>query len=355
MILSDTSIVRFQTVRKKNEFLRTAGLLYFLLTESRKKGIVFFMNKMNGNTIKITTGAMILAIFAMMLLLNRQTGSFFEGFFIYLLPIPMVLYAALYGFRAGLSVFAGMCLFSFLFGGFTTIFYAVTAALLGLIFGTRIYLKCDMTRTLFIVMGLSAVFNVVSTVALASLFGYDVTAEVTQMRDAIGQALAQMGNEEVMQFYTLDFMKQIFIISTAVIGLIDGFIVYRLSLFIAKRLRISTDRAIPIKDLYPPKWTGIAAILLYIYGLYSFIKPSADPLLNDIRQGLWVIGFMYLVVFGIIALTQFFRAFVSRSALVITLLTILAYFVLSQVLLYVGFAYISLGLHDYLKKKNAAV
>ncbi|MBR3068648.1 MAG: hypothetical protein IKG62_01190, partial [Lachnospiraceae bacterium] len=66
------------------------------------------MNKMNGNTIKITTGAMILAIFAVMLLLNRQTGSLFEGFFIYLLPIPMVLYAALYGFAAGLSVFVGM-------------------------------------------------------------------------------------------------------------------------------------------------------------------------------------------------------------------------------------------------------
>ena len=40
------------------------------------------MDKMNNNTLRITTGAMILAIFAMLLLLNRQTGGVFEGFFI---------------------------------------------------------------------------------------------------------------------------------------------------------------------------------------------------------------------------------------------------------------------------------
>ncbi len=328
--------------------------LQFLLTYVDKRGIVDFMDKMNNNTIKITTGAMILAIFAVMLLLNRQTGSFFEGFFIYLLPIPMVLYAALYGFKAGLSVFVGMCLFSFLFGGFTTIFYSITAALLGLIFGTRIYLKCDMTRTLFLVMGLSAVFSVVSTVALASLFGYDLTQEVTQMRDTIGKALAQTGNEALLEVYDFNFIKQIYIISTAVLGLVDGYIVYKLSLFIAKRLHISTDRSIPIRDLYPPRITGIIALLIYFYGLLSFSSPSENQLVNDVRQGLWVIGFLYLAVFGIIAVTQFVKAFISRSALVITLITILAYFVLSQLLIYIGFAYISLGLHDYLKKKNEA-
>lgn len=47
------------------------------------------MNR-NNETLKITTGAMIIAIFAMLLLLNRQTGAFFEEMFIYILPIPMV-------------------------------------------------------------------------------------------------------------------------------------------------------------------------------------------------------------------------------------------------------------------------
>ena len=36
------------------------------------------MNRSNNSTLKITTGAMIIAIFAMLLIVNRQTGLFFE-------------------------------------------------------------------------------------------------------------------------------------------------------------------------------------------------------------------------------------------------------------------------------------
>ena len=55
------------------------------------------MNRMDSKTLKITTGAMIVAIFAILLLLNRQTAGFFEELFVYLLPIPMVAYSAKYG------------------------------------------------------------------------------------------------------------------------------------------------------------------------------------------------------------------------------------------------------------------
>ena len=44
------------------------------------------MNRMDSKTLKITTGAMIVAIFAILLLLNRQTAGFFEELFVYLLP-----------------------------------------------------------------------------------------------------------------------------------------------------------------------------------------------------------------------------------------------------------------------------
>ena len=85
------------------------------------------MDKMNNNTLRITTGAMILAIFAVLLLLNRQTGGVFEGFFIYILPVPMVIYSAKFDWKSGLMVFAGMCAFSLFFGTLTSIFYAVSS------------------------------------------------------------------------------------------------------------------------------------------------------------------------------------------------------------------------------------
>ena len=59
------------------------------------------MNRMDSKTLKITTGAMIVAIFAILLLLNRQTAGFFEELFVYLLPIPMVAYSAKSGGKSG--------------------------------------------------------------------------------------------------------------------------------------------------------------------------------------------------------------------------------------------------------------
>ena len=199
------------------------------------------MNRDN-NTLKITTGAMIIAIFAILLLLNRQTGSFFEEMFIYILPVPMVVYAARYSWKYGLMVFAGMMLFSFIFGSLTTVFYAITAALLGLIMGTLFYYKIDMTKTMLVSMGLSALFNVLSTITLASVFGYDLDLEITEMQNMMNQMLEQakvQTNTTTDQILAPGFLMQMMIISMVLLGLIQGFIIYQLSVIILKKLHYS--------------------------------------------------------------------------------------------------------------------
>ena len=49
---------------------------------------------MNTKTQELTFGAMIVAVFGVLLLLNRQTGGMFEGFFMFIFPIPMVAFSA---------------------------------------------------------------------------------------------------------------------------------------------------------------------------------------------------------------------------------------------------------------------
>ena len=165
------------------------------------------MNRSNNSTLKITTGAMIIAIFAMLLLLNRQTGLFFEEFFVYLLPLPMAIYTALYDWKYGLMVFIGMTAFSFIFGGFTTIFYAISSSLIGLVFGTMVCRKVDPTKMLIIIMVFSAVSNVISSVALASLFGYDIDMSLTEMKSMLTKTLDASGYGALGEFYTMDLLK----------------------------------------------------------------------------------------------------------------------------------------------------
>ena len=298
------------------------------------------MNRSNNSTLKITTGAMIIAIFAMLLIVNRQTGLFFEEFFVYLLPLPMAVYTALYDWKYGLMVFVGMTAFSFIFGGFTTIFYAVSASLIGLVFGTMVCRKVDPTKMLIIIMVFSAISTILSSVALASLFGYDIDMSLTEMKTMLTTTFEATGNGALMEFYTMDFLKQLFVISMALMGLLEGFIVYRLGLLIMKRLHISVGRAVPLLEFYPPAITGILAMTAFFAGIYGL--------------SLWVIGFIYLVFFGILCVILFVRKYITRSRALIAVLTVLAYLLFAQYLVFLGFGYITFGLHARLLTPRAA-
>ena len=297
---------------------------------------------------------MIIAIFAMLLIVNRQTGLFFEEFFVYLLPLPMAVYTALYDWKYGLMVFVGMTAFSFIFGGFTTIFYAVSASLIGLVFGTMVCRKVDPTKMLIIIMVFSAISTIISSVALASLFGYDIDMSLTEMKTMLTTTFEATGNGALMEFYTMDFLKQLFVISMALMGLLEGFIVYRLGLLIMKRLHISVGRAVPLLEFYPPAITGILAMTAFFAGIYGLSKQNQSPLYTNISQALWVIGFFYLVFFGILGVILFVRKYITRSRALIAVLTVLAYLLFAQYLVFLGFGYITFGLHARLLTPRAA-
>ena len=308
------------------------------------------MDKMNNNTLRITTGAMILAIFAMLLLLNRQTGGVFEGFFIYILPVPMVVYSAKFDWKSGLMVFAGMCAFSLIFGTLTSIFYAVSSALLGLIFGACLFKKVDMTITMFIVMGIAGVLSVISNVALASVFGYNLAEDIALMQNSMMEALAKANVDAASGPYAIIFsdssMLQLFIISMVLAGLLDGFIVYQLSIMILKRLHYQIEKPKPVSEIYPPKWTGVAAVIAYVYGSTVFLNPNSTQAAQSVGQTLWVVGYLYLAAFGIIAAALFMKRRLRFNRLTATLLCILCMFIFPQVLIILGLMYISFSLHD---------
>ena len=298
------------------------------------------MNRMDSKTLKITTGAMIVAIFAILLLLNRQTAGFFEELFVYLLPIPMVAYSAKYGGKSGIPVFVAMALFSFLFGTLLTVFYAISGALLGLIFGTCIYHKIDSAKTLVIVMLLSAVFNVLSTVALAGVFGYDLTAEIREMQNQMSLISEKAGTAVPEMMLSLDFMKRMFIMSMVFFGMVQGFLIYEISLLILRRLRFPVT---------------LTLFLFFVYD-FTFLNPAMDENLRNVFQIVGICGYMYLVVFGMLALILAIRIWVTRNPLLIGLLGMLALFILPQALMLLGVMYISFSLHrqllEALERKN---
>ena len=169
---------------------------------------------------------MIVAVFGVLLLLNRQTGGMFEGFFMFIFPIPMVAFSAKYGWKDSLPVFVCTVLISFLFGTFTGMFYAVGMSFVGMVYGSCIKSRRDMNRTLILVMILSAAIELLCTVALATFAGFDLNADIMAMQETMNTMLAQAGVDTSTGILSFDYLRRMYIISTGFVGAMEGLIVY---------------------------------------------------------------------------------------------------------------------------------
>ena len=300
---------------------------------------------MNTKTQELTYGAMIVAIFGVLLLINRQTGGFLEGIFMFIFPIPMVAFSAKYGWKDSLPVFVCTVLLSFLFGTFTAIFYAIAESFIGMVYGSCIKAERDMNRTLVLVVALSAVAELLCSVALASLFGIDINHDIMAMQEGMNQAFEQAGMDTATGILSYDYLRRMYVISMGFMGAMQGLIVYYLSLVILRKLRYPIKKPQPLTQYYPSKISGfIAAFLVFVY-IYSFAKPFANPTVQDIAQSAGICGVIYLIFFGYIALLMVCRVYLRLPRAVGFILSLLITFTISYIPIVAGYIYISGNLH----------
>lgn len=316
---------------------------------------------MNENTQKLTFGALLVAVFGVLLLLNRQTGGMLEETFLFLFPIPMVAFSARYGWKDSLPVFVCTVLISIFCGIFTSAFYAITQSFIGVVYGSCLYAKRDSNKTMLLVMALSTISNLLSSIVLASLFGINLKEDMemmqTMMRQAIEKAGGNMTPQQMQSIELLlqtDTLMRIFIVSMIFMGVLQGFIVCQLSLLILRRLRFQIQKPAPITSYYPPRWTGVIALLVFfLYG-----STLAMPELSGKQEIIRVIGqlgalcaYMYLLCFGFIAILFLLRAYGPGIRVLNILIAIGGFFVFPQLYMILGCAYISTGFHDWVVRK----
>ena len=309
---------------------------------------------MNKKSLKITTGAMVTAIFGVFLLLNRQTGNFFQEIFLFLYPIPMVAYAALYGWRSGLPVLAAMSLLSFLFGNFTSIFYAVTQAFIGLIFGGCLYHKADMTKTLFAVMGLSSLVSILNTVVLGFLFGFDLNQEVAEMQAMMNSIFEQAGVAMPEMIMTTNYLKQIFVVSMVLLGIVQGFLVYEISLLVLRRLRFPVQKPKSVFLYSPPKWTGYGALLAFMLYNTSLVHPMENEMLQNVSLTAGIFSYLYLLCFGAIAVVLMIKVRFRRAGALGAVAAVAGLLLFPLLIMGTGFFYLVTEFHQRLVEQYLA-
>ena len=305
---------------------------------------------MRESTLKLTTGAVIVALFLTLMFFNRQTGGMLEGIFIYLFPIPMVAYSAKYGLKASLPVLLAMALSSMLLGTFMSIFYAISAALIGLVLGSCIHRGTDSAKTLFAVILIAVAVNVIDMFLLAFLFGNDLNSQVGEMQQMMSEAFTSRGMEFPEQLLSADYLKRILIVSVVFTGVMQGFIVYTVSLLLLRRLRYKIEKPRSLFSFYPPKALGYVSLALFLLFGATTTRPFENWLLQEAAQLLGITGYIILIVFGAAAFILYLRKYFPAIRLFSGLLAVFGAMLAAVPFAIAGFAYISLGLHDWLLK-----
>ena len=295
---------------------------------------------------------MIVAIFGVLLLVNRQTGGMFEGFFMFIFPIPMVAFSAKYGWKDSLAVFVCTVLIAFLFGSFTGLFYAISMSFIGMVYGSCIHAKRDMNRTLILVMVLSAAAELLCTIALATVAGFDLNADIMAMQEGMNQVFAQAGVDIASSgILTYDYLRRMYIITTGFVGALEGLVVYYLSYAILKKLRYPIRKPQPITSYYPSKISGVIALILVFVYAYSIAKPFPNEIAQNVLQSAGMCGVIYLIFFGFIALIMVCRVYLRLPGFIGMLLTLFLTMTISYIPMLAGYLYISGNLHRMLDAK----
>ena len=96
---------------------------------------------MNKNVRRLTDGAMMIAITAVFLLLDRALANTLTYYLMFLMPLPMVFYGTKYGWKGSWVVYAALLLVSFVVTTPQYIFYVAAEGFLGMVYGCGIYNK----------------------------------------------------------------------------------------------------------------------------------------------------------------------------------------------------------------------
>ena len=246
------------------------------------------------STRSMSEGAMMCALTVVLALLNRFSGFLLESAFPWIYAFPMLIYAARYGFRIALLPAFCACLCALFFSSWTSLFYLVSALLLGVLYGGLLHRGAPHALLFAVTFLTAAVCNLITMVLFAALFGQDVSADLAM----IDQLLASMGPTGARWFDARSILLSVLLL----LSFLQAICVHVGAQLLLVRLKRNVHRMKNLLQLRAPRWLGSA--FLWIWLLY--LLPSVIELQVDIPSLPHPLAFSALfvsIVYG--ALTAF--------------------------------------------------
>lgn len=236
------------------------------------------------NTKQITRGAMMCAIYGLLLFFNQQSGLTIETSANWLFAFPVLIFTCMYGNYAGGIVAIAMVLMTFLFGGFTTWFYSWSAILIGYLYGSGLFHKRSHMSNFLLTSILSIVSCALIIYLWAGIFGYDIHSDF----------------KDILAFFPMIHLRVVVFLFVIVMGLMQALAIHLIALMICIRLKLEIEPLKPVTKMFPPRWFGIVSLgmcILYVLN-QNMLHLSLD--ITDLIQVITIIDLLVLDYFGVL-------------------------------------------------------
>ncbi|MBQ6335529.1 MAG: DUF2232 domain-containing protein [Erysipelotrichaceae bacterium] len=268
-------------------------------------------------TKKLTQGAMMIAIVGAMILIDRMTAYWFTELIVLLMPVVIIMYTTMHSFKDGLMLCVGLLIISFLLGNFrfTYLIYVPVGILTGLSYSYGIKRGMDKRRLLMIAIATYVFGELLATFVIYPLLGFPIAQMLEEYKLAIDQAgsFAGVDYSQIFSLAGLDFAKIIaiiYVISTVIMGAMEGVLIHLLSVFVLKRFKIKDLGSTNIFDMKPsPVMAYIAFFLVSLSFLSGSIKNETlyyIVVILSIMGALILMyyGYLFIILYGVIVLRR---------------------------------------------------
>lgn len=236
---------------------------------------------MQDNARKITYGAMMIALFAILLAVSLYT-PLIGSITMFFIPLPIILYRLRYDRTASIFVTATGVVLSLLIGGITLIPFAFVHGLLGFVIGETVKTGKSKLYT-FMATGIALIVTtMIFYVATVLLFSFNIIDEMQQYfmdtQERVTAIMTSYGGSLPENFEELMASQMLFyqntIPSIFILGVfLLAFVIITLNLLVVRRLGHDVATFPPLREMKLP----LATVILYgvILLLTLFVKAES--------------------------------------------------------------------------------